>query len=370
MPELPSVQNAPLSVDFESVLNAVTQGIVVLGPDGRVQWANASAQSLLGRSAERLRHEPAETAFGANRWLGELAARVDNAHTSLRAEGTVLGGGETVEVLAQAIAIVEGNNPVQGVVLTLQISDLSLRLSIQDKERARTEELHRLVGQVGHEINNPLSGIRGAAQLLGRKLGDKEDQLEYTRMIVRQTDRMADLVATLMSLEAPVTTLGSCNIHREISDVLLLLQAEAESAGVRITQEFDPSLPDIVGDPAGIQQLFLNLVKNAMTACKKAEQPRVVVRTLMEHGFHVSRGEHRVRYIRVEVRDNGPGLDSDALEHMFEPLYSRSEGGHGMGLAVARSIVTGHRGSIKAENLPEGGACLRVLFEVAEDSFQ
>ncbi|MFT5041800.1 MAG: two-component system nitrogen regulation sensor histidine kinase GlnL [Hyphomicrobiaceae bacterium] len=354
-------------INFEAVLGALSEGVIVIDLAGCVLWSNASAETLLKRSRHHLQGTTCDNAFADCPWLLELVDRVDAHHAPLRAEGTLTQSGEEIAVIAHATTLSDSAGLHAGAVLTLHAADLALRLPGQDRERARLSELHRLVGQLGHEINNPLSGIRGAAQLLGRRLGQEHESAEYAGMIVRQVDRMAELVTSLMSLEAPPTTLTPCNIHRVISDVLLLLRAEAQSAGIVLIAEFDPSLPDVVGDPDRLAQLFLNLVKNGMTASLANDNPRVVVRTLMEHAFHVSRGDRRVHYIRVEVRDNGDGLDADTQEHMFEPLYSRSTGGHGMGLAVARSIVSGHRGSIAADNIESGGACLRVQLEVAEE---
>jgi two-component system nitrogen regulation sensor histidine kinase GlnL len=366
MPATSSGQSTDSNLDLEAVLGALTEAVLVIGSDRTIAWTNAAAESIFGRSGAQLRGTPATETFAQAPWLAELASRVGRDRPFLRAEGNLGAAGEDMEFMGHAVALLEGAAPM--VVVTLHASDRALRLATQDRERARLSELHRLVGQLGHEINNPLSGIRGAAQLLGRRLGKKHEADEYTDMIVRQADRMAELVASLMSLEAPVTSLRPCNIHRVLSDVLLLLKAEAAECGVTLAQEFDPSLPDVIGDPDRLQQLFINLAKNAMAATAGTEKGQVVIRTLMEHGFHVTRDARRVHYIRVEVRDNGRGLDADTLDHMFEPLYSRRHGGHGMGLAVARSIVTAHRGSVAAENLEGGGACLRVLLEVAEES--
>lgn len=358
--------SARAPTDHEAVLVALAEAVIFLSPDGTVQWLNGYAEVLLGASGPQLLGRKASEALVGNPWIADIIPRVGPEHPLVRVEELLTRNGEEVAMIGHGALVLDSEGVATGVVINMHPAAVGLRLATQDRERARVAELHRLVGQFGHELNNPLSGIRGAAQLLGRKQSASEDDKEYTSMIVRQADRMAALIADLMSLEAPVVKPRATNIHRVLSDVMLLLGADDRSSEVELVSEFDPSLPDVAGDPDRLQQLFLNLAKNALQACCNSPGARIVTRTVMEHGFHVSLGPRRVRYIRVEIRDNGPGLDDETIKHMFEPLYSRTTGGHGMGLAVARSIVTAHGGSIVAENLQEGGASLRVLLPVAE----
>jgi len=155
------------------------------------------------------------------------------------------------------------------------------------------------------------------------------------------------------------------NIHRVLHEVILLEQAAAGTRGVQIATEFDPSLPEVVGNSDQLQQLFLNLIKNAVTACPSSGG-RVLIGTRMENRFYVETARQRLRYIAVEVTDNGPGLDTEALEHMFTPFFSQTPGGHGMGLSIARNIATAHRGHLHGGNSELGGASFRVTLPVSE----
>jgi two-component system nitrogen regulation sensor histidine kinase GlnL len=231
--------------------------------------------------------------------------------------------------------------------------------------RARLAELDSLVSRVAHELNNPLAGIRGAAQMLGGKLADRPELAKYGDMIVRQVDRMSQLIEGLLALEPAPATMEPLNIHRVLNDVVLLAQTEAQSRGVEIALAFDPSLPEIRGSHDQLQQLFLNLLKNAVAACPGAEG-RVTVTTRMENRFYVETPSERVRYIVVEVADNGTGLDEETRRHMFTPFFSRRKGGTGLGLAIAHNIAVAHKGRISADNGDIGGARLRVTLPVAD----
>jgi two-component system nitrogen regulation sensor histidine kinase GlnL len=248
----------------------------------------------------------------------------------------------------------------------LVLYDLSQRSALQSQElhRRRVAELDRLAAQFAHEINNPLSGIRGAAQLLGRRLDDRRDLVEYTDMIVRQVDRLSVLVEALMALEAPLLRKEHVNIHRILNDLLLLERSNADQRGIVFEVQFDPSLPDVSGDPARLEQLFLNILRNAVAYCPD-RLGRIRIATRMEHSFYIDRDSERVSFLTVSISDNGQGLDDEALDHLFSPMFSRRPGGHGMGLAIAGAIAMAHHGRIRAANVPGGGAIFHVTLPLA-----
>jgi two-component system nitrogen regulation sensor histidine kinase GlnL len=247
----------------------------------------------------------------------------------------------------------------------LVLYDLSRRLlQSQDLDRRRVAELDRMAAQFAHEINNPLSGIRGAAQLLGRRLDGRNDLVEYTDMIVRQVDRLNGLVEALMALEAPVLRKQPVNIHKILNELILLERPAAELRGIVFEPQFDPSLPEVNGDAARLEQLFLNILRNAVAHCPD-KLGRIRIATRMEHSYYVDREAERVSFLTVSVADNGPGLDDEAIEHVFSPMFSRRPGGHGMGLAIAGAIALAHDGRIRAANVPGGGAIFHVTLPLA-----
>jgi two-component system nitrogen regulation sensor histidine kinase GlnL len=340
-------------------------GIIVFEPEGCIVYVNPAAEAMLGRSARSLAKAPRETILAGRPWLLELISRVDEGgETSVRDEG-LIGPEEGVEVLAVVSALRDAAGSHHGTLLALH--DLSTRHRLQRDEvaHARVEELDRMIATVAHELNNPLSGIRGAAQLLGKKLEHNAELNEYASMIVRQSDRMTDLMQELLGLSAVIPQLEALNIHRVLNEVILLETPVSEERGIRLSSSFDPSLPEIEGNGAQLQQLFLNLMKNAISACP-GDGGEVQVATRMETGFYVATGSRRQHYIAVEIRDNGIGLDAETAEHMFTPFFSRSGDGHGLGLSIARNIAMVHKGQITADNVEGAGACFRVLLPVAE----
>lgn len=360
---MPSLQTAA-EIDHEAVLASVLEAVVAFAPSGLVAFVNPVAEALIGRSRPLLVGRRAEEIFPGSRWISDMLGRLDADHPALREEGDLETAHGSVPVLAEASVLRERGEPLSGSVLVLL--DLGQRRAFQheDRDRRRVAELDRVAAQFAHEINNPLSGIRGAAQLLGRRLADRNDLVEYTDLIVRQVDRLSGLVEALMALEAPLTRREAVNVHRVLNELLLLERPAAEHMGVAFEAEFDPSLPDVIGDAHRLEQLFLNILRNAVAHCP-APGGRIRVSTRMDHSFYVARESRRVQYLRVSIADNGPGLDSEALEHMFSPLFSRRQGGHGMGLAIAGAIAAAHEGRIRAANLPSGGAVFHVTLPVA-----
>jgi two-component system nitrogen regulation sensor histidine kinase GlnL len=326
---------------------------------------NPAAEAMIGRSRRVLTQAHWNDAFAKQPWIADLLERVNHgAEASVRDEGLV-GSSDGVEVLAVVSSLRASNGSYLGA--TLALHDLSTRFRIERDRTAlaRVDEFDRMLATLAHELNNPLSGIRGAAQLLARKLDDDAELTRYAEMIVRQSDRMAELIATLLGLSGVTPQMEPLNIHKALSEVLLLENSRAAEKGVTIDVLFDPSLPEVHGSNGQLQQLFLNLLKNAISACP-ADTGRVQVATRMENSFYVATGSGRVRYIAVEVADNGPGLDADTREQMFTPFFTRSSGGIGLGLTIARNIAMNHRGQISADNIDGGGACFRVTLPVAE----
>jgi two-component system nitrogen regulation sensor histidine kinase GlnL len=352
------------AADHEAVLASLLEAVVAFGPGGQVTFVNPAAESLLGRSRRVLLGRPTTDVFSRTAWLPEMLRRLGPDHPSVREQGELDAPGGRVPVLAEASVVRERDATSTAGVLVLY--DLTRRSVLQSQElhRRRVAELDRMAAQFAHEINNPLSGIRGAAQLLGRKLDGRADLVEYTDMIVRQVDRLSGLVEALMALEAPVLRKEPVNIHRVLDELMLLERSAADQRGIVFEAEFDPSLPEVHGDPARLEQLFLNILRNAVAHCPE-KLGRIRVATRMDHSFYVDREGERVSFLTASISDNGPGLDEDALQHLFSPLYSRRPGGHGMGMAIAGAIAMAHEGRIRAANVPEGGAIFHVTLPLA-----
>jgi two-component system nitrogen regulation sensor histidine kinase GlnL len=209
---------------------------------------------------------------------------------------------------------------------------------------------------LAHEIKNPLSAIRGAAQLVARKLGEGDRAL--TDLITDEVDRIAKLIDRMQRLgrEQP-EPVGPLNLHAAIRRACETVNAAADSE-IPLREEFDPSLPPVLGNEGALVQVLINLIANARDACQGAKAPEIVVRTRFVSGLvmNVIRLGRPVKLpIEVQVSDNGPGVDPALREHIFEPFVSSKKNGQGLGLALVNKLVRDMDGRIGHERDESGG---------------
>ncbi|MCB1422220.1 MAG: GHKL domain-containing protein, partial [Nitratireductor sp.] len=221
-----------------------------------------------------------------------------------------------------------------------------------------------LAAMLAHEIKNPLSGIRGAAQLLEMSAGAEDRTL--TQLIKDETDRIVHLVDRMevFSDERPLEK-DPVNIHSVLEQVRLSAQS-GFGAKVSFRELYDPSLPLVTGNRDQLVQVFLNLVKNAAESVSETREPEIVLTTGYRPGIHLSipgAGERVALPIEICVRDNGPGIPEDLRGQIFDPFITTKTNGTGLGLALVAKIIGNHGGVVECDNDDEG-ACFRILLPV------
>ena len=238
----------------------------------------------------------------------------------------------------------------------------------QIDRRVIQKNIHSVSGLsalMAHEIKNPLSGIKGAAQLLADVVNDNEDK-DLTTLIVNEVDRIGELVNRVSSIsDNNIVNRSKINIH----DILQRVNKLAKSSFAKncnIIELYDPSLPEIYGDINSLIQVFLNLVKNAAEA---KTDGTITIQTGYRHGFNikVSGSNNRLKLpIYVNIIDNGPGIPERIRSHLFEPFVSSKYGGSGLGLSIVSSIVEEHGGIIEVNSHKK--TIFTVLFPALEES--
>ena len=239
----------------------------------------------------------------------------------------------------------------------------------QDPATALPAALTAALKGLAHEIRNPLAGLKGAAQLLGRRANtrlDNDDERELISLIGSEVDRLAALVDRLMN-PAPPNQLRPLNIHSVLERVRQLADAEAAWSG-KLVRDYDPSLPDIDGDADRLTQSLWNLVRNAL----ESGASTVSLRTRAEYNVLIGDVPHRL-VVRVEIADNGRGVPDDLAERIFLPLVSGRAEGTGLGLPLAQQVAREHGGSLSYRSRP-GHTVFTLLIpvpladEVGDDS--
>jgi two-component system nitrogen regulation sensor histidine kinase GlnL len=342
--------------DAASQLAGFVFAVLLLDPEGRVIEANPAAEDLLGRSAHRL--------IGAR--LADIATLGDPRVEAGLAEPDAPLVARDVPLVAGALTrrVNLTSSPLHGH-LGWRVVTLS-EVGKGSEEQGEGMEL-RAPAILAHEIKNPLAAIRGAAQLLARRLEPRDKPL--AAIIATEVDRIAGLVDRMQQLgSAPTAAPGSCNLHEAVRSALASVRA-ARGDGVELVEEFDPSLPPVSADAAALQQVLINLVANGCDACASGESPRVEVRTRFVSGlvYNVIRFGKATRLpVEVVVADNGPGIAPELRDHVFEPFVSSKAHGQGLGLALVRKLVRDMGGRIAHERDDRAGVTsFRINLAVA-----
>jgi PAS domain S-box-containing protein len=272
-------------------------------------------------------------------------------------EGTA-GEGGTVWLLASGRSIRAGNVPC----LTGTLSDITDQKSLQQEaEQLRRQVIHltrvstlgELSGAVAHELNQPLTAILSNAQagqrLISRNQASNEEIYSIFEDIIEDDRRAGAVMARLRNLiRNDHTDFSEIDINEVVTEVLRLVHSELIERRVELVEEREPVLPPMRGDRIQIQQVLINLVRNACDAMAAVRwtQHRLVVRTSRRCDGGVA----------VTVADNGAGLPAEMRANLFEPFVTTKPKGMGLGLTISRAIISGHRGDIWCEDNPGGGS--------------
>ncbi|MGD8976337.1 MAG: nitrogen regulation protein NR(II) [Gammaproteobacteria bacterium] len=349
------------SVRFPFTENLAT-GVLVLRPNLEVEYLNPAAEQLLGTSKMQLAGRIIDQGVPALAVLRPLFERaIETGEGIARRELSLEISRPTSSPTTVDCTLSLVTTRDDEVLLVAEFSDAShrLRISRENSLLSQLEVSRAMVRQLAHEIRNPLGGIRGAAQLLERKLGIPDLQ-EYTRLIIREADRLAQLTSTMLGPgDEPARQLH--NIHELVEHVYHLLRAEAPPA-MDIGRDYDPSLPELFLDRGQVVQAMLNLARNAMQAV--GEGGAVIFRTRALTHYTVGGRMHRL-VASVEVEDNGPGVPDALRDSLFYPLVSGRAGGSGLGLALAQDLVTRQGGIVEYSSTPKR-TVFQMLFPIEE----
>ena len=318
-------------------------GVAVIGLDDRlvVNYFNLAAQDLFGLSERRvLGHRLDEVIIGAAE-LVELCEKVLARSATIGLRSLKLRAyGHELDLDCRA-------TPLDGGVL-LELHDHAReRKILRETQLLAGQRVSRqIVRQLAHEVKNPLGGMRGAAQLLDRKLPTSELK-RYTEIIIAEADRLAALVDRVLSAGG-VRREEQLNPHELTEHVAALISAEAPE-GVALVRDYDPSLPTVCVDRDQIVQALLNVARNALQAV--GERGRIVIRTRAVANFVIAGTAHRL-VNSIEIEDNGPGVPDDLQSNIFFPLVTSKADGSGIGLTVALDLISRNGGLLEFDSAP------------------
>lgn len=332
------------------VLNAIQNAVILVDEDGYIVFANWEAEAFFGSSASYLaRHTIyAYIPFGSPLLtlidqVRERKAPVNEYRVDLSSPR--LGADKLVDIYVAPVLTTPGS-----VVIVFQERSMADKIDRQLTHRAAARSVTGLASMLAHEIKNPLSGIRGAAQLLETQVSDEDRSL--TQLICEETDRIVSLVDRMevFSDERPVDR-SPCNIHSILDHVKAVAKA-GFARNIKITENYDPSLPAVHANRDQLIQVFLNLIKNASEAVADRPDAEIILTTAYRPGIRISVAGSREKIslpLEFCVVDNGPGIPDDLVPHLFDPFITTKTNGSGLGLALVAKIIGGHGGIVECD---------------------
>ncbi len=331
---------------WPEIFDSLSDAVVVFDPELRPLAINAAAETLFETSRRNL---PAlDDLLRRNPWLATMVrACLHGGQELADANARLELGRRSVVVSAEVSPLLAAAGTSRGAVALLH--DLSLHRGAEQALGAGEPDLRLSPAGLAHAVKNPLTGIKGATELLAARLRSDPRAQQYCGVILEGVNRIAALVEQVLAVSAPQRLqFASVNIHRVLHGALRMAGLHPQPpVGVTIEQVFDPSLPEISADAAALERALLNLVRNAAEATGMRGTIRLCTR--MESEFRLSAEGRRRQFLRVEISDSGPGMAAEEMAQLFTPFFTTKPSGTGLGLVLSQRIVAAHGGKLWAE---------------------
>jgi two-component system nitrogen regulation sensor histidine kinase GlnL len=331
-----------MDIFYRQILDNLSTALLWVDAHLRLQWINPAAEALLEFSENQAVGQQLAVVFPCVRQMQQVLQQ----QTVLTEYGVELDlpTGTHLTLNCTITPIFTGQS-IQALLIELVQADQQLLLSHENETVSQTEANHLMIRGLAHEIKNPLGGVRGAAQLLARALPD-DSLREYTDVIITEADRLRSLVDRLSGPQMlPQKRLE--NIHRLLCRVSRLLQSKQPELNIK--QDFDPSIPELMIDSDQIYQVLLNLMQNGVQAMENQVDKKLLLISRIHRHMVLSKQYHRL-CLRVDIKDNGCGIDPQLLPKIFYPMVTGRAKGMGLGLSIAQNLAQQNGGIIHCKS--------------------
>ena len=346
------------TIDYRLLVDNMTTAILLIDSQLNIFYLNSSCEALFDISLLRASGQPVMNLLHApNDHFNTYEALLNTLKTSqsyTRREATINVNFKDMHVDYSVSQLNTGKPYHPLLMIELNPIDRMLKISKEENLIQQHQVARQLIRGVAHEIKNPLGGIRGATQLLARSLNDPQ-YAEFTDIIISEVDRLRNLADTMLgSRQLPSYELT--NVHEPLERVRALVANQTKKK-VKITRDYDLSLPEVKADRDQLIQVMLNVSVNAIQAMTENKeffvdhQPELILRTRIQRLVTINGTLHRST-LRIDIEDNGLGIPEDIIESVFYPLVTARASGTGLGLSIAQNIMHQHNGMIDCQSVP------------------
>lgn len=338
---------------YELLLNSLKTALILVNDKFEVSFANEAALNLLETGLNQISERPLSDFLLDDSVNQQQIIKALENQDDYRETDVVMcfrdGRCTTVDINANIITV---NGHIMAL-LEINPIDKQRKISQESQQYAQQVAARELVRGLAHEVKNPLGGIRGAAQLLEKKLSGADDR-EFTQMIIDQADRLSNLVDRLLGPNS-LPHKRQFNLHQVLDKVQSVIIND-RAFSIELHRDYDPSIPELFADPDMLQQAILNITRNASQALQaqdktKDHRPSITFRTRIERQCVIKGVRHQLS-AKISVIDNGPGIPTNLKDTLFYPMVSGKLHGSGLGLSIAQTLIDHHNGKIDVQSFP------------------
>ncbi len=336
-----------MELGAERILDSMGTALLVFDTRFRLISINQAGEVMLAHSARHVcGRTVSELVLNAEEIIEQMNATLATGHV-VNHRGCLLELPDSADLRVNCTFTPMTDSAGHPLVL-IELRQIDHHLRIEQEERLimQQQATHELLRGLAHEIKNPLGGLRGAAQLLEREISEAALK-EYTHIIISEADRLQSLLDRMLGPNN-MPNIQSVNIHEVLEHIRELVRVEA-GEGLLIKHDYDPSLPDLQADRDLLLQSILNIVRNAAQAL--GNMGKITLRTRIRRNFNIGSVKHRL-VARVEVIDNGPGINEELRKQIFYPMITGRSDGTGLGLSIAQALISRHQGLIECTSQP------------------
>ena len=352
---------------YRNIFASLVDGILIISADLRVTKVNQAAEEIFQRSRSSFEGESLSKLFPDQPNIIKKARQSITEGISfhhVEGIGYNKSNNGRFPVNLTFSPLIKDDLEITAGVILIQNTSLLKELQENSQQTEHLSTLSTLTAGMAHEIRNPLSGIRGSAQLLLKDLKNN-GQREYMEIVIEEVDRINRLVKKMMDLTRPaLNDFKPTNIHQVLEEILILEKGTLEMKEGAFVQVYDPSIPTIKANKDELKQVFLNLVKNAVEASPKGGRVRISTQYNTDYTFRKKQDTLSPHNIVVKITDSGLGMTKTTMKKLFTPFFTTKKRGTGLGMAVSLKIVENHHGKIKVTSEENIGTVIRVFLPV------